>query len=143
MIALMYDGLELGKFVRDANTDKLKLVINPKIKKSWLPYIFELGYDKDTDMNIVIKAWVKERVFPKNRFGSRKMLRELGLVRYDVNKIAEVTRCSLIKDPYWIVYDSNDKYETHSIRGQMGEENYPYNSLGILDEENYKWRTIK
>ena len=139
MIAIMYDGLELGTFIED-DTGKLSLRLNENVKKSWLPYIFELGLDNETDMNIVINAWVKERVFPKNRFGSRKMLKELGLKKYNVNKIAEVTRCSLITDPYWIVYDTSDRYETHSIRGQMGLENYPYNSLDILNEEDYKWR---
>ena len=78
MIAIMYDGLELGKFKTD-NSGKLTLELNNNIQKSWLPYIFELGYDKGTDMNKIIKAWIKERVFPKNRFNSRKMLKELGL----------------------------------------------------------------
>ncbi|MBO5389771.1 MAG: hypothetical protein J6A59_16885 [Lachnospiraceae bacterium] len=140
MIALMYDGLELGKFEKDG--DKTKLKLNNGIRKSWLPYIFELAIDKDVDMEIVIKAWIKERVFPKNRFGSRKMLRQLGLTKYNVDKIAEATRCSLITDPYWMVYSDNDKYDTHSIRGQMGLENYPYNSLDIDNEEDYTWRIL-
>lgn len=141
MIAIMYDGLELGTFEKNEN-GTLSLKLHKNVKKSWLPYIFELGYDKGTDMNIIIDAWIKERVFPKNRFGSKRMLKELGLKKYDVAKIAEVTRCSLITDPYWIVYYSEDSYTKHSVRGQMGLENYPYNSLDIANEEDYVWRII-
>lgn len=138
MLAIMYDGLELGKFVEEDN--KLKLILNKNIEKTWLPYIFELGYDKGTDMNKIIKAWIKERVFPKNRLHSRKMLRELKLHKYDVDKIAEATRCSLITDPYWLVYDESDTYVNNTTRGQMGLENYPYNSLNLENEEDYIWR---
>lgn len=138
MIAIMYDGLELGTFEND--NGKIKLNLHKGVKKSWLPYIFELGLDKGTDMQIIINAWIKERVFPKNRLRSRRMLKELGLKKYDVNKIAEITRCSLITDPYWIVYDQSDVYTKQSIRGQMGLKNYPYNSLNILNEEDYIWR---
>lgn len=138
MIAIMYDGLELGKF-KDIN-GKLTLELNKNIQKSWLPYIFELGYNKGTDMNKIISAWIKERVFPRNRFHARKMLKELGLTRYNVDKIAEVTRCSLITDPYWLVYEDSDTYVEKSVRGQMGLENYPYNSLNLTNEEDFIWR---
>ena len=138
MIAIMYDGLELGKFKQD--NGKLKLELNKGIEKTWLPYIFELGYDKGTDMNKIISAWIKERVFPKNRLHSRKMLKELGLFRYDINKIAELTRCSLITDPYWLVYNDSDTYVNNTTRGQMGLECYPYNSLNLANEEKYIWR---
>lgn len=138
MIAIMYDGLELGKFKQD--NGKLKLELNKGIEKTLLPYIFELGYEKGTDMNKIISAWVKERVFPKNRLHSRKMLKELGLFRYDINKIAELTRCSLITDPYWIVYNDTDTYVNNTTRGQLGLESYPYNSLNLANEENYIWR---
>lgn len=137
MIALMYDGLELGKFYKDSN-NILRLKLNNNISKTWLPYIFEIGLKED--MEIVIKAWLKERVFPKNRFGARKLLREIGLYKYDVEKIAETTRCSVITDPYWIVYEETDRYHINSIRGQMGETRYPYNSIGITNEEDYIWR---
>ena len=138
MIAIMYDGLELGKFVEVDN--KTILQLNRNVKASWLPYLFEIALEKETDMNIVIKAWIKERIFPKNRFGSKRMLKELGLKKYDLNTIAKVTRCSLITDPYWLVYDENDTYTLHSVRGQLGKENYPYNSLEISNEEDYVWR---
>lgn len=137
MIAIMYDGLELGKFYMDSE-NVLRLKLNDNVKQSWLPYIFEIGLH--SDMEKVIKAWKKERVFPKNRFGSRKMLKELGLRKYDIDKITEITRCSAITDPYWLVYEDGDRYHTHSIRGQMGESNYPYNSLDIVNEEDYIWR---
>lgn len=138
MIAIMYDGLELGKFKQD--NGKLKLELNKGIEKTWLPYIFELGYDKGTDMNKIISAWIKERAFPKNRLHSRKMLKELGLFRYDINKIAELTRCSLITDPYWLVYNDSDTYVNNTTRGQMGLESYSYNSLNLANEEKYIWR---
>ena len=144
MIAIMYDGLELGKFVQ--NNDKLELKLNDGIKQSWLPYIFDIGLSADVDMNIVINAWVKERVFPRNRFGANKMLKELGLKKYDADKIAEVTRCSLLTDPYWIAYEESDTYNDKSIRGQIGLEYYPYNSIGtidVADEDNYIWRVDK
>lgn len=139
MIAIMYDGLELGTFFKD-DENILRLHLHPNIKKSWLPYIFEIGIDKHSDMDIVLNAWIKERVFPKNRFGSKKLLSQLGLKKYDINKIAEITRCSLITDPYWIVYDEDDTYTNNSIRGQLNSSLYPYNSLELTDEENYKWR---
>lgn len=136
MIALMYDGLELGKFYQDG--DKLRLKLNENVKRSWLPYIFDIGFD--CDMNDIINAWIKERVFPSNRLGNKRILNEIGLKKYDIKEIAKKSRCSVITDPYWIVYDENDRYSTHSVRGQQGEENYNHNSLGLVDEENYIWR---
>lgn len=136
MIALMYDGLELGKFYEDEK-GVLRLKLNDNIKTSWLPYIFEIGLDKD--MSKVLKVWKKERVFPKNRIGSKRMLKALGLKKYDVDSIARATRCSAITDPYWLVYKETDTYTNSSVRGQSGD-NYPYNSLNIPDEENYIWR---
>lgn len=141
MIAIMYDGLELGKFV--TNNNKLELRLNAGVKKSWLPYIFDIGIDAGTDMHIIIEAWIKERVFPNNRFGRGKMLRELGLKKYDAHKIAEITRCSLLTDPYWIVYEESDTYSEKSVRGQIGLGYYPYNSIGAIsksDEHKYIWR---
>lgn len=139
MIAIMYDGLELGKFEADENNSNiLRLKLNDGIKTSWLPYIFEIGID--CDMNKIIKAWIKERVFPKNRIGSRKMLKELGILTYNVEKIAEVTRCSVITDPYWLVYDEEDTYTKHSVRGQLNSKKYPYNSLKLKNEEKFIWR---
>ena len=91
-------------------------------------------------MEKTFRGWLKERIFPKNRFGSKKMLKELGLKKYDMVKIAEITRCSLLTDPYWIVYDESDTYTKQSIRGQIGVENYPYNSLELDNEEDYIWR---
>ena len=137
MIAIMYDGLELGKFYRDGK-NILRLKLNEGVKRSWLPYIFDIGLE--SDMENVLNTWIRERVFPKNRLGSIKMLRELGLKRYSVAKIAEVTRCSLITDPYWIVYEETDTYSNNSIRGQIGGKSHPYNSLNIKNEENFIWR---
>lgn len=138
--AIMYDGLELGTF--EQNGDKLELKLHDNVKRSWLPYIFQEALDNSIDMNVVLKAWIKERVFPKNRFGARKMLHELGLRKYDVNKIAETTRCSLGIDPYWLAYEDSDTYSQNTVRGKSDAEhgNCPYNSLGIKNEGEYKWR---
>lgn len=144
MIAIMYDGLELGKFQEVEG--KLELKLNKGIKQTWLPYIFDIGIDSGTDMKVITNAWIKERVFPGNRFGHRRMLKELGLKKYDANKIAEITRCSLLTDPYWIAYEETDTYDEKSVRGQIGLQYYPYNSLGIIDkseEDNYIWRVNK
>ena len=135
----MYDGLELGKFIEDED-EKLVLKLNNNIKASWLPYLFEIALEKGTDMNIILKAWIKERIFSKNRFGSKRMLKELGLKKYDLNTIAKITRCSLLTDPYWIVYEETDTYSTHSARGKLNSGNYPYNSLELVNEGDYIWR---
>ena len=137
MIALMYDGLELGKFYKDGN-DVLRLKLNDGVQASWLPYIFEIGLE--SDMNKIIGIWIKERVFPKNRLGNRRMLKQIGLKRYNIKRIAKVTRCSVVTDPYWIVYDNEDTYTKNSIRGRLGLKKFPYNSLGLLNEEDYTWR---
>lgn len=137
MIAIMYDGLELGRFYKEPD-NKIKLVLNDGISKHWLPYIFEIGLDMD--MNVIYQAWLKERIFPKNRIGMRKTLKSLGLNKYNINKIAEITRCSLITDPYWIAYSETDRYTINSIRGQIGGKRYPYNSLHIKDEGKFIWR---
>ena len=135
MLAIMYDGLEFGKFIDG------QLVLNNGVKKSWLPYIFELAIDNNIPVEKAIDAWKKERVFPKNRVGKGKILKELGLSKYNVDDIAMVTRCSLVLDPYWIVYEEGDRYTTHSVRGRTGDSRlYPYNSIGIEDEEAYIWR---
>jgi len=138
-MSLMYDGLELGKFVNSDN--KLELKLNDGIKSTWLPFIFELAYNDDVDMNIALDAWKKERVFPKNRIGKFKMLRQLGLWRYNVDKICEVTRCSLMTDPYWITYSDTDTFSNNTIRGKLNNKRvFPYNSIGITDEENFNWK---
>ena len=138
MIALMYDGLELARFVEDG--DKTKLVIHDNINLNWLPYIFLLGYQKDTDMKVVINAWIHDRVFPKNRYNSFLMLLSIGMLKYDANKIAEKTRCSLMTDPYWIAYTEDDTYTKCTARGKVANQYYPYNSLDIENEEDYIWR---
>ena len=84
MIAIMYDGLELGKFYRDSS-NTLRLKLNEGVQRSWLPYIFDIGLEHD--MEKILNTWIKERIFPKNRLGSRKMLKELGLKRYNAVKI--------------------------------------------------------
>ena len=132
MIAIMYDGLELGTFYTD-NQGILRLKLHDNVSRSWLPYIFEIGFDYD--MRSII-----ERVFPKNRIGSRKMLRQLGLMFYNIDKITEVTRCSVITDPYWLAYEETDRYSTHSIRGKLGHNRYPYNSMNLINEADYIWR---
>ena len=133
----MHDGLELGTFYRDEN-NVLRLKLNPNVKTSWLPYMFEIGLDND--MEVIIKQWIKERVFPKNRLGVRKLLKELGLRVYNINNIAKATRCSIITDPYWIAYEEGDTYYKNSVRGQLGNDKYPYNSLNIRNEDAFKWR---
>jgi len=137
MIAIMYDGLQLGTFYKDKD-DITRLKLDDNIKRSWLPYIFDIYLDEDMDK--VINVWKKERVFPKDRLGSKQMLKEIGLKKYDVDKIAEITRCSVITDPYWIAYEETDTYTKNSIRGQIDSEKYPYNSLKLTDEEKYTWR---
>lgn len=137
MIALMYDGLELGKFVEQPDKT-VKLILNKNIQRAWLPYIFDIGFDKD--MRIIIQAWIRERVIPKNRIGIKNILKELGIKKYDRDKIAEITRCSAVTDPYWIVYEETDTFYDNTIRGRIGGTMYQYNSLGIRNEGDYIWR---
>ena len=136
MVALMYDGLELGRFVK--TDEKLVLKLNDNIERSWLPYIFDIGLD--CDMEKIVHSWIKERIFPKNRIGAKQLLENLGLKKYDREKIAEITRCSVITDPYWIAYKETDTYYNNSIRGRIGGKSYPYNSIGIRNEDEYIWR---
>ena len=137
MKALMYDGLELGIFERD-NEGVLRFHKHENIPATWLPYMFDIN--KDKNMEIVIKAWIKERIFPKDRIGSIFLVRKLGLKKYDADKIAEITRCSILTDPYWLAYTDEDTYTNNSARGKMGGTEYPYNSLDIRNEEDYIWR---
>lgn len=140
--AILYDGLELGVFERDEN-DVLHLKLHKGIKKSWLPYIFELALDNNADMDKIINIWIKERVFPKNRINNRKLLKGLGLRRYNITDIVKKTHCSLITDPYWISFSEDDMYNEVSARGTVGLNYYPYNSIGINNEEDYIWRVNK
>ena len=138
MIALMYDGLELGKFIN--SNGKSELVLNDNIDKNWLPFIFSLGIDKHTDMNIIINHWKKDRVFPKNRFNKFWMLLKEGMLIYNVDKIAEKTRCSLLTDPYWLVYRDEDTFYNCTARGKLNSKYYPYNSMQLENEDKYIWR---
>lgn len=136
---LMYDGLELGHF--ESVNNKLELKLNIGIQSTWLPFIFELAYNNGTDMTTAINAWKRERVFPKNRIGKLKMLRQLGLWRYNIDKICEVTRCSLMTDPYWITYTDKDTYSSNTVRGKLNSKRmFPYNSLDLKNEDKYVWR---
>lgn len=138
MVALMFDGLELGKFIQ--NSGKLELKLNKNISIYWLPYIFQLGIKYNADMQMVIDNWKKERVFQKNRLGQHRMLKKLGLKRYDVDKITEITRCSILTDPYWIAYKESDTYTTHSVRGKLHSNDFHYNSMELKNEQDYIWR---
>ena len=136
-IALMYDGLELGRFIEQED-GSVKLVLHKNIQRSWLPYLFDIGLDRD--MRKIVPAWIKERVVPKNRLGIKGILKELGLNKYDRGKIARITRCSSITDPYWIAFDEDDNFYDSTIRGKIGGVAYPYNSIGIRNEGDYFWR---
>ncbi len=131
---LMYDALVLAEFYTDEN-GQLKLRLMKNIKSTWLPYIFELAYNKDMDLTDILEGWKKERVFPKNRYGSKQLLKELGLKKYDVDKIAELTRCSLTNDPYWLAISEDDTFTKCSAKTDKRE----YNQLG-LKEEDYVWK---
>ena len=137
MVALMYDGLELGRFIEQED-GVVKLKLHNNIQRSWLPYLFDIGLDRD--MRIIVSAWIKERIVPKNRIGIKEILKELGLKRYDRDKIARITRCSSITDPYWIAFDEYDTFYECTIRGRIGGVSYPYNSIGIKNEGDYFWR---
>ena len=139
MIALMCDGLELGKFDTD-DKGNIQLILNKGVEKYWLPYVFEEALENKVPLNSILEAWKKERVLPKNRFGAKRLLKGLGLKRYSVENIAYITRCSTITDPYWIVYEEYDRYYEASIRGKLGETRFPYNSIGIVDEREFTWR---
>jgi len=131
---LMYDALVLAEFyTNDKNELKLKLMDNVKV--TWLPYIFELAYKKDIDLRNILDGWKKERVFPKNRYGSRQLLKELGIKKYNVEEIAEKTRCSLSNDPYWLATEEDDTFTKCSAKTDKKN----YNTLG-LKEEDYLWK---
>lgn len=45
-----------------------------------------------------------------------------------------------------MVYEETDTYNEKSVRGQIGLEYYPYNSIGVIteqDENKYIWRVSK
>ena len=138
-MTLMYDALELGDFVKDAD-GKITLQLNNNVEKTWLPYIFELAYDSNFDMGIVLNEWKKERVFPKSRYGSKKLLRQLGINKYDIDEILKRTNYSVLTDPYWISNSTDETYTKCSVRGKQNSAKLPYNSLEIKNESDFKWR---
>jgi len=77
MVALMYDGLELGRFVRDS-VGMLRLHKHKNIPDGWLPYIFNINLNEDMDK--IIDTWIKSRVFPKDQLGSCIKVKNIKLV---------------------------------------------------------------
>lgn len=126
---MMLDALVLGEFKKSESGLITTFVKDENIKDEWLP-LFLRG-DIDGDVWCLVYEWLKDRVFPKNRIGARKILKDLGLKKYDHFEIAYISRASLVEDPYWIAFEEGDTWSKNTIRGIANVKDFSWNSLNI------------
>lgn len=132
---LMYDGLVLGTFIKHAN-GVIMFEKKENVIKTWLPLFLELAPD-GVDVSKGIVVWMKERVIPPNRIGIKRILKRLGMKKYDVMEMGAKFNYAIVTDAYWIATKEDDTYTKCSIRATF---NMPYNSLDIKNEENFEWK---
>ncbi len=138
LIAFMWDGLELAKFIKRPN-GTFYMKVNPGIDQRLFPILFS-GPEIETTEDIYddVEFWCEERVFPPNRMGKNKLLKILGLKRYNHIDIVRITRASMMTDGYWLVLDESDTFTNNTLRGKMNPESF--NSLQIKNASEYIWR---
>jgi len=114
MIILMCDDIELASLDKDTKILTLRVDFHPNL----IPK--DLFSEGKTSVNFdELIEWLSERIFPPNRVGVDKLLKELGLNMYDPWLITQCTRASLMTDGFWIKFNKKDKYETQSVRGRF------------------------
>ena len=134
---LMRDGLVLGEFIQD-NKGILRFIKDKGIDDNWLPYCLDKHIGKDA--SIYLNEWLKERVVPENRINVKKLLHILGLKKYDYIELAQITRATLMSDPYWLAMEEGDTFSTKSLRGRLEINIARANKLKNNTKEEFRWR---
>lgn len=78
--------------------------------------------------------WLEDRVFPPNRIGAKKILKSLGLKKYNALEIAKRTRACLMGDVWWIAMSSGDDFKECTLRGAVG-----FPGFKLEDYYSFKW----
>lgn len=71
--------------------------------------LFPIGMNKVG--TLIVTEWFEERVFPPERQDKEVLLETLGLKEYNLLKIIKITRASCLKDPTWIKFEPDMKFE--------------------------------
>ena len=116
--ALMRNADVIGYF--DVKEDKLVLNLIDGININTIPYIIRLNYKDNLDA--ALEKWVSSRLLQKDRIGIRSILNTMGISKYNKHDLFLHSHASMMKDPYWIAFKPEDKYEDCSQRGIMGVE---------------------
>lgn len=67
-----------------------------------------------------VDLWLQERVFPPERIGAKKLLKSLGLKKYDAMEITKKTRACLMEDGWWFAIYPTDTFRNNTIKGASG-----------------------
>lgn len=112
MIALMFDNIKVASVVEDRVIleDNMPLFCTPR----------DLFMGRDNISKYELALWLEDRVFPPDRVGAKRLLRKMGLSKYDPLEVALDTRACLVEDSWWIKVKETDTFEKTTIRGLMG-----------------------
>lgn len=117
MLKVMYDNIQVAH--REGDFGNFRMVLEENIDIFYIPLdMFSRGRKEIPLIEVV--DWLDDRVFPSERMDAEKLLKQLELKEYNVYKIAEITRASMLEDGWWIAFHEGDNYREHSIRGKSG-----------------------
>ena len=100
---------KIGVLTIDLNSNNEYIFELDITDDSHLPWGFsdrEGNYiSKERNKNLhrkIIKNWLEERVFPKERHNADELLEEIGLTEYDLVAVLKSTEAKSIYDDFWI-----------------------------------------
>lgn len=114
MFEIMYDDIEVA--YKQGNKYKLR----ENIPRKYIP--FGLFVNSDTEDMVTVVNYFCDRAFPENRVDCKRVLKRLGLKRYNEWKIIKRNRAVLITDGWWMKMDEDDNYYKCTWRGWQGWE---------------------
>lgn len=126
ILSLMFDNILVADLTTTNGTARFK--VKEGLPEFFVPLDLFMWRSEITILDLA--EWLEERVFPEDRMGVRKLLRSLGLKKYDPLEVALKTRACLVEDGFWIKVEEGDTFRDNTIRGKLGFKeldisNYP------------------
>jgi hypothetical protein len=117
MYAIMFDNITVAFSYDLEGVKRFRLVEN--LPSFFVPQDLFLGR---TEISIYeLDMWLEDRIFPPDRVGVKKLLKSLGLKKYDVLAIVAQTRACLMEDGWWIAITPEDTFRHNTLRGFVGK----------------------
>lgn len=126
----MFDNITIGT-VYETELGLFSCRMSPHINIGFLPAGLAPSVSLTANDDLV-RRWVKNRIFPENRVNKEKLLKLMGLTRYDALAIVKYTRVCLMEDPFWIAFKEDDTFRSNTIRGEAGLPEWHICDGGVL-----------